>query len=150
MPVVPGVIQESILCPTLLTLFFDYLLRKLPVPSYTFADDLQIVLNVNDNNLELNQSTVLNIEERSIENKIPLTNEKCCALHRDKNNSDQKYFLFEHYINSCDMMLNLGVIIMRLLSEEDDLLGPSCMPSLQEIQQFLFYLYSICEANNYV
>ena len=75
----------SILSLSLFTLFWDSLLRKLSVSRYTFADDLNIVHEVNDNKRELHQSTVLNIEEQSIENKIPLTTEKYCALHGGKN-----------------------------------------------------------------
>ena len=109
-PVVSRVIQESILGPTLFTFFLDSLLRKLPVPSYTFADDLKIVFEVNDNNRELNQSAVLHIEEWSIENKMLLSIKKCCVLRGGKNNPGHKYFLFGQYINSCDAMSNLGII----------------------------------------
>ena len=109
MPIVSRIIQGSILGPTLFTLFLDSLFRKLPMPSYAFADDLKIVLEVNDNNQELNQSSVLNIEEWSIENKMPQSIIKCCVLHGGKNNLDQKYFLFGQYINLCDAMSDLDI-----------------------------------------
>ena len=58
----------------------------LSVPNCAFADYFKIVLEVNDNNREVNQSAVLNTEEGSKKNKMQLSIEECYVLHGGENN----------------------------------------------------------------
>ena len=79
--VTSGVIQCSTLGPALCDIFIDSLLRKITLPSQAFANDFKFIADVITYSKDIIKNEINTVVDWADERGIPLSIEKCCALH---------------------------------------------------------------------
>ena len=94
--------------PVLFTLFLDSLLKVFPVPIFACANDIKLLVEVKTNYYNQIQGVIDVIANRSSENRLPLSIEKCSILHYGCiNNPLCPYVLSGQSIKQCDAMYAL-------------------------------------------
>ena len=91
-------IQGTTLRPFLFALFLNAQLKITPVPIFTYACDIKLLVEVKANNYSQIQGIVNVKAHWSNENRMPISIEKCSGLHRGCNNLRRYYVQSEQNI----------------------------------------------------
>ena len=111
--VTSGVIQGSSLGPDLHTVFADELLRLTIIkhPAVGFADDLKFIADVTEEPAAAVQSDIDAVTLWANAHRIPLSIEKCGALHCGSKRPHHTYVVDGKLFKSLDSFADLGVIL---------------------------------------
>ena len=104
-----GVNQGSCVGPTLYRIFIDFLLRKISLPSETFADDLKFIIDVAINPRDAVQKEVNLLSDWATLYGTPLSVEKCTVLHCGPHQLNHTYYINSVAITSTDSVKDLGI-----------------------------------------
>ena len=104
-----GVNQGSCVGPTLYRIFIDFLLRKISLPSETFADDLKFIIDVAINPRDAVQKEVNLLSDWATLHGTPLSVEKFTVLHCGPHQPNHTYYINSVAITSTDSVKDLGI-----------------------------------------
>jgi hypothetical protein len=116
--VTSGVVQGSVLGPTLFNIYIDSLLRDLSEISsegfFAYADDIKFVAGVESCSHIIAQKMVSCVYAWSTSHEMPLSVEKCSVLHCGTINPNRQYFLSNTPLPSVSQLKDLGVLRSQL------------------------------------
>jgi hypothetical protein len=114
-PVTSGVIQGSVLGPSLFCIYIDSLLRKLDIPAAAFADDLKIMGNLAQVTSQDVQRNVTLVVQWSQDKGMPLSVAKSLVTHYGANNPRYNYKYVvrsSEVLPESDKFRDLGILRM--------------------------------------
>jgi hypothetical protein len=109
-PVTSGVIQGSVLGPTLYNIFLNALLQEINLPAQAYADDLKIIVDTVANSNEVVQNEINKIAAWADDNGTPLSVPKCSVMHCGPRQPNYVYTINKQLISVVDNQRDLGVM----------------------------------------
>jgi ribonuclease P/MRP protein subunit RPP40 len=109
-PVTSGVIQGSVLGPTLYNIFLNALLQQINLPAQAYADDLKIIVDTVANSNEVVQNEINKITAWADDNGTPLSVPKCSVMHCGPRQPNYVYTINKQLISVVDNQRDLGVM----------------------------------------
>ena len=107
--VTSGVIQGSCLGPKLWSIFMDFLLSEIEIPSVTFADDFKLLASLARHSYSTVQENINRIYTWSQRMRMPLLISKCLVLQYGVNNPHFQYDCCASILPASDTFVDLGV-----------------------------------------
>lgn len=110
-PVTSGVIQGSVLGPSLFIVYMDTLLRELDIPAAAYADDLKLMSNLARVTVQDVQRNIDRIAQWSEVKGMPLSVAKCAVIHYGPKNPRHQYAINgTDTLPAVDYFKDLGVV----------------------------------------
>jgi ribonuclease P/MRP protein subunit RPP40 len=108
--VTSGVIQGSVLGPTLFAVYLDSLLTQLSVPAPAFADDLKLLVNLTTHGVAVAQANIDLVLSWSEGMGMPLSLCKLFVCHYGASNPRNDYHCGNSSFQVVDCYMDLGVL----------------------------------------
>jgi hypothetical protein len=109
-PVTSGVIQGSVLGPTLYNIFLNSLLQQINLPAQAYADDLKVIVDTAAHSSDIIQSEINKIAAWADDNGTPLSVSKCLVMHCGPRQPNNVYTINKQSISVVDSFRDLGVM----------------------------------------
>ena len=104
-----GVIEGSVLRPSLYTIFINPLLNSVHLPAEAFADDLKFIADTTEHDKVYIQTEIDIVADFSSFHQAPLSIDKCVVLHCGRQCVPNPYTIYGVSIKSVECFADLGV-----------------------------------------